>query len=226
MPEGCSYPWHPMDAHAHDHAVCNCGEVWKVGQQTDCPRCKALPVTLLRAWEAPVYDAENLLICGCRAVRSAMAASVRAGQPIAAVLSLQSPGAIEGSGGAPRIGTVPQLVLECEDTADADHPHAPRLHHVEAALAFGREHGGKLLVHCHLGIARSTGMALAIVADRLGRGREDEALAQVLKARPCATPNPLIVTLADGLLGHRGALTTAVEGHPDIFRRRGGLTFP
>ncbi|WP_149470001.1 hypothetical protein [Roseomonas genomospecies 6] len=227
MPEGSiSYPWHPMDDHPHDHAACACGEFWNLGRQLECPVCGAPSTTRLRAWEVPVHGTEDLLICGCLAVQSAMAAAARAGQPIAAVLSLQSPGAVDGGGGAPRVGTVPQLVIECEDTADAAHPRAPRQHHVEAALGFARQHGGRLLIHCHLGIARSTAMALAVVADGLGPGREAEALDRVLAARPCATPNPLIVALSDRLLDRGGALTAVVEGHPDIVRRRGGQSFP
>lgn len=70
---------------------------------------------------------------------------------------------------------------------------------------------GTLLVHCQAGISRSAAIALTICAHRLGRGREAEALAYVLSARPAAHPNYWIVELADMALERDGKLVQALQ---------------
>jgi predicted protein tyrosine phosphatase len=105
-----------------------------------------------------------------------------------------------------------QLVLTFEDL---DQPHPPIItaeeHHVEAALAFAREMPeAKLLVHCFAGISRSTAIALSIIADRYGPGREVEALEHLLRLQPEAVPNLLVIEHADRLLGRNGALLATV----------------
>lgn len=106
------------------------------------------------------------------------------------------------------------LVIRCEDL---DEPTTgivtPTIHHVEQIIDFGHRHvDGGILVHCNAGISRSTAAALAILADRLGPGREAEALASVLDLRPEAVPNLLIVQHSDELLGRGGELVRVVKG--------------
>jgi predicted protein tyrosine phosphatase len=82
---------------------------------------------------------------------------------------------------------------------------------VEQALAFAREHvASPLLIHCFHGVGRSAAMALAIIADRMGPGNEQLALERLLAIRPEATPNLVVVNLADGLLARRGRLVSTV----------------
>ena len=82
---------------------------------------------------------------------------------------------------------------------------------VADALAFARVHAtGSLLVHCFHGLGRSAATALAIFADRLGPGAERAALDQLLAIRSEATPNLVIVKLADDILGRRGDLIATV----------------
>lgn len=104
-----------------------------------------------------------------------------------------------------------QLVLKLEDL---DHPDTdfalPREEHVQAAIEFGRRHtSGSLLVHCRAGIARSTAVALAIIADRDGKGREEESVRQLLDIRPEAAPNLMMLRMADTILDRGGALYDA-----------------
>jgi predicted protein tyrosine phosphatase len=106
----------------------------------------------------------------------------------------------------------PHLVLRFEDL---DQPHerieTASMDHIQATLEFGREHrDAKLLVHCHAGIARSTAAALAIIADRLGAGRELDALRAMLLLQLEAVPNLLIISHADRLLDRGGRLLQVV----------------
>ncbi|WP_458098442.1 tyrosine phosphatase family protein [Roseomonas sp. WA12] len=98
---------------------------------------------------------------------------------------------------------------------------------IELALEFGRAvqaDGGHMLVHCHVGIGRSTAVALAILADRLGEGHEEAALAELLRIRPQAVPNLHVVSLADDILDRGGALLRTVQewerDRPENHRRR------
>jgi predicted protein tyrosine phosphatase len=101
---------------------------------------------------------------------------------------------------------------------------------VAALLAFGRElervPGAHLLVHCHMGISRSTA-AMALI---LAQARPDrpalEALAEVRRIRAQVWPNLRVIELGDELLGRNGELVAAavaryrhvVERRPDIGR--------
>lgn len=76
-----------------------------------------------------------------------------------------------------------------------------------------------LLVHCAMGISRSTGTALVILARLMGPGRELEACQIVKDARRQAAPNGLLVTLGDQMLGREGALLHAAG---KTFERCGG----
>lgn len=130
-----------------------------------------------------------------------------------AVISIENPGARWGD----RLRFhehphPPHLVLCFEDL---DQPHPPIVTATEggiqAALDFARDRpDASLLIHCHAGISRSTAIAIAIIADRLGPGREDEALSALLTLQPEAVPNLLVVQHADRLLGRNGALLELV----------------
>jgi len=126
-----------------------------------------------------------------------------------------------------------QLVLRFVDM-DAEWPEPlpsgdPLMHRlaskedVVTALSFSTKHES-LLVHCEAGVGRSTAMALAIIAERLGKGREADSMAEVLRLRPEASPNLRVVELADEILGRNGALLHEVlrhtETNPASQRRR------
>jgi predicted protein tyrosine phosphatase len=105
-----------------------------------------------------------------------------------------------------------QIILVAEDLDEPDGlTKVPVEFDAVRILEFGRRHAnGALLVHCNAGISRSSAAALAILADRMGDGHEQDALSEMLRLRPCAVPNLLIVRHADNLLGRGGKLLDAV----------------
>jgi predicted protein tyrosine phosphatase len=101
---------------------------------------------------------------------------------------------------------------------DVDEPFegyvAPDASQVREAPAFARQHAARrLLVHCHSGQCRSAAVALGIIAERLGVGREDEAAATLLRIRAIAAPNLVVLDLIDAELGRNGALRRAWMAH-------------
>ena len=68
-----------------------------------------------------------------------------------------------------------------------------------------------LVVHCYMGISRSTASAYASVC-ALNPDRSETDIAQALRqASPPATPNIRIVSLADKLLSRNGRMIAAIE---------------
>jgi predicted protein tyrosine phosphatase len=101
---------------------------------------------------------------------------------------------------------------------DIDEPAAgfagPESGQIREALAFARLHRDRrLLIHCHSGQCRSAAVALGVIAERLGAGREADAVAVLLRMRPIAAPNLMALALVDAELGRGGALAAAWMAH-------------
>ena len=60
-------------------------------------------------------------------------------------------------------------------------------------------------------MSRSPAIALALLADRLGAGREEEAVRKLLEVARLCTPNRLVVEFADKVLGRKGRLVEACD---------------
>jgi predicted protein tyrosine phosphatase len=89
----------------------------------------------------------------------------------------------------------------------------PGEQHVATLLDFVRGWDRKtpLVVHCYMGISRSTASAFASVC-ALNPHRDEAHIAEALRrASPTATPNIRIVSLADKLLDRNGRMVAAVE---------------
>ncbi len=89
----------------------------------------------------------------------------------------------------------------------------PEEEHVADLLDFVRrwDRRAPLVVHCYMGISRSTASAFASVC-ALNPQRDEDSIAQALReASPTATPNLRIVSLADRLLGRDGRMVAAIE---------------
>ncbi|MDX0404785.1 tyrosine phosphatase family protein [Sinorhizobium medicae] len=97
----------------------------------------------------------------------------------------------------------------------------PAPEHVEAILRFGADHLARedrgapshVLVHCHMGISRSTAAMLALMAQANPDEEAESLFARLVGIRPQAWPNSLMVGFADEQLGRDGALLRALSRH-------------
>jgi predicted protein tyrosine phosphatase len=90
---------------------------------------------------------------------------------------------------------------------------APADHHIERVLNFvrGWDRSAPMVVHCYAGISRSTASAFA-AACALNPHRNEIEIARQIRARsPIASPNRLIVSLADKALGREGRMLRALD---------------
>ncbi|MGO8913735.1 MAG: tyrosine phosphatase family protein [Bradyrhizobium sp.] len=90
---------------------------------------------------------------------------------------------------------------------------APSEQHIEQVLNFVRswDRNAPLVVHCYAGISRSTASAFAAVC-ALNPHRDEALIArQIRAASPIASPNRLIVSLADKALGREGRMLRALD---------------
>jgi len=97
----------------------------------------------------------------------------------------------------------------------------PRREDMEAVLAFGRTlpdgDPAHLLVHCHMGISRSTAAMTALLLQARPQLGNEEVLAHIGSIRPRAWPNSLMIRHADQLLGRGGGL---IEALARFYRRQ------
>ena len=84
---------------------------------------------------------------------------------------------------------------------------------MQVVLDFGRrsEDQRALLIHCWAGISRSSAAAYAIACDH-NPGFERGIAIELRRRSPSATPNRLMVRLADDLLERDGRMVDAIDG--------------
>lgn len=92
----------------------------------------------------------------------------------------------------------------------------PERSDVDMILAFGRDlvaakAPGHLLVHCHMGVSRSSASMLLLLAQARPDLTAEALTAELVRIRPQAWPNLRIVNFGDELLGRGGRLATAVH---------------
>ena len=106
------------------------------------------------------------------------------------------------------------LKVQMDDITEAiDGFVAPSDQHIEKVLNFvrGWDRSAPLVVHCYAGISRSTASAFAAVC-MLNPHRDKISIArQIRAASPIASPNRLIVGLADKALGREGRMLRALD---------------
>ncbi|MDA4846899.1 tyrosine phosphatase family protein [Hoeflea poritis] len=105
------------------------------------------------------------------------------------------------------------LRLDMNDiSANIEGLRPPEGHHVSRLIDFAREwdRSAPLLIHCWMGISRSTAAAYS-VALALNPDLDAMQLALELRRRsPSATPNARLIQLADAALGRDGRMIEAI----------------
>ena len=88
----------------------------------------------------------------------------------------------------------------------------PNEKHVDELIRFGRSWDAKapMLIHCWAGISRSTAAAFVLACERNPHADEFEIARALRRASRSATPNRLIVSLADEMLSRGGRMADAV----------------
>ncbi|HMA16323.1 MAG TPA: protein-tyrosine phosphatase family protein [Kiloniellaceae bacterium] len=121
-----------------------------------------------------------------------------------------------------RYGTHHRRILHFNDIIEAQPGRImPTPDDVAAILEFGHElqaskedrEEGHLLVHCHMGVSRSTAAMLSLLAQSHPDDEEDRLFQRLRDIRPQAWPNSLMVGFADEQLGRGGRLTAALRRH-------------
>ncbi|MBE71846.1 MAG: protein-tyrosine-phosphatase [Thalassospira sp.] len=108
---------------------------------------------------------------------------------------------------------------------------APTKTDVEAILAYGEtligsradRRDGHLLVHCHMGVSRSTAAMITLMAQCEPDRDEDSIFTTIREMRPIAWPNSVMIAFADELLGREGRLTAALHRHYAIQLERDAM---
>jgi predicted protein tyrosine phosphatase len=78
------------------------------------------------------------------------------------------------------------------------------------AFSAGWDAARPMLIHCWAGVSRSTAAAFVIACQRDPRRAEQDIALDLRRVAPYATPNPLLVSLADAALGRQGRMSAAV----------------
>jgi predicted protein tyrosine phosphatase len=112
-----------------------------------------------------------------------------------------------------------RTILQFHDIIDpAPEKILPTREDVAEILRFGADLAaskaqGHLLVHCHMGVSRSTAAMVSLLA-QANRGESEDLLFARLRAiRPQAWPNSLMIGFADDILGRDGRLSAALGRH-------------
>ncbi|MEJ1120297.1 protein-tyrosine-phosphatase [Phyllobacterium sp. CCNWLW109] len=125
-----------------------------------------------------------------------------------------------------------RTILQFHDIIDAAPDRVlPQQHHVTEILNFGSRLlqsaedrvEGHLLVHCHMGVSRSTAAMLTLMAQASPDEAEDRLFERLRTIRPQAWPNSLMIGYADEQLGRKGRLVSELHRHYAVQLKRDAM---
>ncbi|EJF90636.1 tyrosine phosphatase family protein [Bartonella tamiae] len=98
-------------------------------------------------------------------------------------------------------------------TYQQDNLIMPNAAHIDdiVTIAYNWDRAHPLLIHCLMGISRSTACAFIIACTLNPQISEHEIAAILRKNAPFATPNHLMIDLADQKLGRSGCMRVAIN---------------
>jgi predicted protein tyrosine phosphatase len=142
---------------------------------------------------------------------SAVQETLRTYQPSHVITLLSPEFMIETPGGFPSERHLRISVNDICEPAQGKHP--PCEDHLAHIMEFARGWDAKrpMLVHCWAGVSRSMATAFSILCDRAWKGAEFRIAREIRARAPHASPNRLIVQLADDLLERQGSMVQAVQ---------------
>jgi predicted protein tyrosine phosphatase len=112
------------------------------------------------------------------------------------------------------------LILHFHDIIDPILGHVPpEMEHMEAILSFGQRlraesegrQDGHLLIHCHMGIARSMAPMATLLGQANPQEDEDQIFTRVGQIGRRAWPNSVIISHAAALMGRGGRFVEALR---------------
>jgi predicted protein tyrosine phosphatase len=97
--------------------------------------------------------------------------------------------------------------------ASAEGLISPKHDHVASVLAHGQawDKALPLLIHCWAGVSRSTASAFMIACQANPEVAPATIANHIRAVSPTATPNRLLTSIADDMLGRRGAMVDAID---------------
>ena len=108
------------------------------------------------------------------------------------------------------------LVMRFRDS-ESGMADGPQEDHVAAMLALIERAlaapSGRLFIHCHGGVSRSTATAYTALVRRNGAARAEESFAELLRLTNKPWPNRTIVRHADDLLGAGGRMLATLDAY-------------
>ncbi len=147
-----------------------------------------------------------IVVCSLRAAHEQVARN-----KASHVISILSPGAEFPQFDSVRGGQ--HLKLSFNDITVATHGlAAPESHDMQRLLGFIRtwDRERPMLVHCWAGVSRSTAAAYIATCLLNPKHDEDKLATELRSASPSATPNPMLIALADLALARNGRMRRAI----------------
>lgn len=126
-------------------------------------------------------------------------------------------------------GVHDRTILQFHDIIDpAPDRILPQQQHMTEILGFGSRLlqsakdrvEGHLLVHCHMGVSRSTAAMLTLMAQASPDEAEERLFERLRAIRPQAWPNSLMVGYADEQLDRKGRLVAELHRHYAVQLKR------
>lgn len=105
--------------------------------------------------------------------------------------------------------------------ANSHHTEKPTEQIIHDILNFGQAFKPKphakeqthLMIHCYMGISRSTAAMAILLAQHFPEATGDEIFARIREIRPIAWPNSLMIKMADRIMGKNGIFLEALYRH-------------